>query len=126
SCPSKGGIMSKVQPATKTDLEKATATAVSYTRMAITQINDKAAHADARALKMAHAQNNALMQLGKIKGIAKDLESHAHADLIGAALSGFGEGGYRMTRAFLNERPWEGGAEIMRMVASVTKMGFLL
>jgi len=71
---------------------------------------------------MAKAQKS----LDKIKGTTAALEAHAHADLVGAALAGSGESIYAMVKAFRHGRNEEGGAEILRMVGQIAKLGFVL
>lgn len=62
----------------------------------------------------------------KVKNNTNDMQRYAMADLVGMAIGGMGESIVRMSRAFDDGRNHEGGAEVLRMVGSLTKLTFLI
>jgi plastocyanin len=89
--------------------------------------NQKIIRGDIKKWKAAqNAANTALSTVeNKIKDQTSDMHRYAMTDLVGAAIGGTGEGLVRMTRAFIDGRPREGAAEILRVVGAAANLSFM-
>jgi plastocyanin len=64
------------------------------------------------------------VQAGEIKLDTGDIQRYAMADLVGQAIAGTGESIVRMTRAFSDQRNYDGAAEVLRMAGAVANLAF--